>query len=576
MDRFIYLISVLFFVTLSVFGSGKKALIVAVGEYPGQSGWHSLSSVNDANLMQNVLQIQGFNERDIKILINEQATKSNILSELEALISKADKNDVILFHFSGHGQQITDKNGDELDGFDEALIPFDACKMPSDNYKGENHIIDDELNEYLERLRLKVGPGGDVIFILDACHSGTATRGETENSIFRGTHLKFELEPVHNSRTINRDKKFSEQSENGNTNGSKFSPYAIISASGQQELNKEIKDQNNKGYGSLTYALGRILTKPGNTLTYKALFDYLRNDMCILFEGKHQQTPQFEGESSRLIFAGNSVEIPAHCRVTTVINSQKAIVNIGELSGLTNGSELSFYPVNTVIPDNSKLLAKGLVKHVSATESEVYFGKSITGIDLINSWGYITSTYWPKIYPTVTDMRADIIRRASANNPEINVTFEMIDPKTSKPFSPNQPLKTGDTFQIKIKNESKKDAFFQIIDIQPDNQIHLLFDLSNFSPNDLITKAGEVKIIENVKFLIAEPVGVEMLKLVASEKQLDLSPIVTQKPVLNRNSRFNDFENLLNQIFEGEKWRTMSNHFKEISIFTKTFTIVEN
>jgi hypothetical protein len=576
MNRFMYSILVLFFVTLSVFGSGKKALIVAVGEYPVQSGWHSLSAANDADLMQNVLQIQGFNERDIKYLINEQATKSNILSELEALISNAGKNDVIVFHFSGHGQQITDLNGDELDGFDEALIPYDAYKMPCDNYKGENHIIDDELNEYLERLRQKVGPGGDVIFILDACHSGTATRGENENSIFRGTHFKFELKPVLSNYSEDRDMKFSEQSENLNTISRKFSPYAIISASGQQELNKEIKDQNNKGYGSLTFALGKILTKPGNTLTYKALFDYLRNEMCILFEGKHQQTPQFEGETNRLIFAGNSVEIPAHCRVTTVINSQKAMVNIGELSGLTNGSELSFFPVNTVVPDKSKILAKGTVKRVSAAESEVYFGNSITGKDLINSWGYITSTYWPKIYPSVTDMRADIIRRASANDPAINFSFEMIDPKTSQPFHPNQPLKIGDTFQIKVINNGKRDAFFQIIDIQPNNQINLLFDVSNFSPNDLMAKAGKAKIIENVKFRIAEPVGVEMLKLVASEKQLDLSPIVTQKPVLNRNSQLHEFEKLLNQIFEGEKWRTQGSHFKEISIFTKTFTIVEN
>jgi len=67
MNRFMYSILVLFFVTLSVFGSGKKALIVAVGEYPVQSGWHSLSAANDADLMQNVLQIQGFNERVLNI-----------------------------------------------------------------------------------------------------------------------------------------------------------------------------------------------------------------------------------------------------------------------------------------------------------------------------------------------------------------------------------------------------------------------------------------------------------------------------------------------------------------------------
>jgi hypothetical protein len=39
------------------------------------------------------------------------------------------KEILYIFNSSGHGQQIQDDNGDELDGYDEALIPYDAAAM---------------------------------------------------------------------------------------------------------------------------------------------------------------------------------------------------------------------------------------------------------------------------------------------------------------------------------------------------------------------------------------------------------------------------------------------------------------
>ena len=66
----------------------------------------------------------------------------------------------------------------KIDGFDEALVPYDASSFyTKDKYKGENHLIDDELGQLLHRLRQKVGNTGDIIVTIDACHSGTATRG---------------------------------------------------------------------------------------------------------------------------------------------------------------------------------------------------------------------------------------------------------------------------------------------------------------------------------------------------------------------------------------------------------------
>src|SRR5262249_49864482 len=87
-----------------------------------------------------------------------------------------------------HGQQITDDDGDEIDGYDEALVPYDAPMVPRDappGYKGERHLRDDEINRVLGELRRKVGPTGNVVLFVDSCFSGTIARG-AETGTARG------------------------------------------------------------------------------------------------------------------------------------------------------------------------------------------------------------------------------------------------------------------------------------------------------------------------------------------------------------------------------------------------------
>lgn len=119
-----------------------------------------------------------FQETNITTVLNEQATKQNIQFAFEKLIKSIQINSTIHIHFSGHGQQVADKNFDEKDGYDEALVPYDSPKYYLEGeYEGENLITDDELTEYLMRLRLKAGKHGHLFISIDACHSGTATRG---------------------------------------------------------------------------------------------------------------------------------------------------------------------------------------------------------------------------------------------------------------------------------------------------------------------------------------------------------------------------------------------------------------
>ena len=72
----------------------------------------------------------------------------------------------LLFHFSGHGSQIRDRDGDELkDNLDEILCPHDM------DWDGM-YIVGDELREVFGTFPKDV----NLEVILDCCHSGTGTR----------------------------------------------------------------------------------------------------------------------------------------------------------------------------------------------------------------------------------------------------------------------------------------------------------------------------------------------------------------------------------------------------------------
>lgn len=136
----------------------KRALIIGIGAYPPESGWSTIHGDNDVPIIADALSRRGFSQDHIVKLVNDQATKKNILKQFNLLTHKAQINDIIYIHFSTHGQQVLDIDGDEQDSLDEAIIPYDARKTCVKRvYEGKNHLIDDELNQLLSALRKKIG-----------------------------------------------------------------------------------------------------------------------------------------------------------------------------------------------------------------------------------------------------------------------------------------------------------------------------------------------------------------------------------------------------------------------------------
>jgi len=129
---------------------------------------------NDANDMYNVLINNGWKSENVKILTRTQATKDNFINEIDRLDDKEDRNDVVLFFFSGHG------------GF--RAIAF---------YDGEAYNRDAMslfwLNLYFNRL-----DAGKLILIFDTCHAGSLK--DKEDSLMRSTSNQFLSEDMNSMR----------------------------------------------------------------------------------------------------------------------------------------------------------------------------------------------------------------------------------------------------------------------------------------------------------------------------------------------------------------------------------------
>lgn len=232
---------ILFLIACNASGQSRHALLIGIGNYPEESGWSAIHGNNDIPIIRANLVRQGFPECQIITLIDSAATKENILSAFAGLVSSLNQGDVVYVHFSGHGQQVTDLDGDEDDGFDESWIPYDAQKKYNKGvYEGECHLIDDELNVILTRLRTRVGARGKIIVVADACHSGSGSRGYSDDGIFvRGTADKFII-PCRKSNIIKKPAPIE---------------WLFIAACRPYQSNYEYRSPDGEYYGVLSYVI---------------------------------------------------------------------------------------------------------------------------------------------------------------------------------------------------------------------------------------------------------------------------------------------------------------------------------
>lgn len=271
----------------------KRALVIGIGNYPKESGWRVISGNNDVKFVETVLNANGYKTENITTLIDSQAQCKDIEIALQQLALQSVKGDEVYIHFSGHGQRITDLNGDEKSGYDECWIPYDAHRYyKKGEYEGQNHLVDDKINGYLYAIREKIGAKGNLIVVSDACHSGGSTQAEDDtsetagvvviNDVVRGTDTPFML-PQNFSGEIS------------SIPLPKQADWIALAACMPFQTNKECVQQR---CGSLTYALYLERYKLKEKSTYN-LMPVIRAHIQELSRNKLQE-PVVEGPVSRL------------------------------------------------------------------------------------------------------------------------------------------------------------------------------------------------------------------------------------------------------------------------------------
>lgn len=142
----------------------RKALLVGIN-YIQHPDIQLNGCISDTKNMQTMLRnVYGYDNTNIVSLRDDypamMPSRRNILAQLSALVYQSAQLSEIWFHYSGHGSQIRDLNGDEVSGLDDILVPSD--------YDSAGIITDDELYSLIQQIKCP------AMILIDSCHSGSA------------------------------------------------------------------------------------------------------------------------------------------------------------------------------------------------------------------------------------------------------------------------------------------------------------------------------------------------------------------------------------------------------------------
>jgi hypothetical protein len=585
----------------------KYAVIVAVSNYAPATGWNMLNSENDIPLIREALKRQGFKEANIRIIRDKEATKQGILLAMQQqFITKAKAGDICVFHFSGHGQQVMDNNGDEADGYDEALVTYDSPM----EYEGgvEKHLRDDEFGFKLEEVRKHLGSNGNLLVIIDACHSGTSTRSGL--GTYRGTTTKYApkgYKPVTNTKIINEGLFSLGETKPG------LAPMSAFFASAASELNQECGEEH---CGSLSLAFSKALAKADTKTSYRGLFDNIRLEMSKMVPG---QTPNAEGDLDKEIFGGAALGKPNYYTAEQIISKKKITIGCGKIYSVFAGTTLLIYPSNTYNRENAKPLAKAVITTAGDYSSEAELDTELSEDVLKTAWVFLDEVSFGDLTVPVTlnikdasllqqvkqlltqnkqvkltgaqgDLfieqgadgfaadsvyvstagdyrlgacsknsteaqlaafinsrvaafgRAAYLRNLNMKNEELNVVFEFVPIDYKKAEGNNNavikdlPLKSitdasgnivfqhNDRYNLRIINNGQERLYYNILEIQPDNLVNVLFPASNQQPMDCFINPGDTVRLTRI-FRIGPPDGMNVIKLVAARSPLNLRQV---------------------------------------------------
>jgi len=224
-------------------------------------------------------------------------TKKNIIDGMQWLVRDARPNDSLFLHYSGHGGQTKDTDGDEADGYDEVIYPVD--------FKQAGHIVDDMIHDIVVK---PLPPGCRLTAIFDSCHSGSAldlpyiysTEGKVKEPNLAaeagqgllsavGAYARGDMSGVMSSVTsLFKSASGSTKKAEQKARRTKTSPADVISWSGCKDSQTSADAfEAGQATGAMSYAFMTVLrAKPEQS------YQELLNNIREILRNKYSQKPQ--------------------------------------------------------------------------------------------------------------------------------------------------------------------------------------------------------------------------------------------------------------------------------------------
>lgn len=503
------------------------ALLVGVGQYQEGSEWRTLNSRNDVILMDSVLRLHGFQGKNIMSLTDAQATKAAISEAIRThLTGEAQKGGMAVFHFSGHGQQVRDDNGDEADEWDEALVPYDSpMNYLAGRYEGERLLRDDELQESLRQVRKKLGPDGLLLVILDACHSGTGVRGDKEEEGSRGTHVTM-APPGWKPENKIIDSTFLGAYQETTD----LAPMVALFSSSPDQRSWETNSGTR--YGIFTLAIAQGLASLPERASYRLLLQYAEAQVKaqVNASGRSEiQTPMAEGNLDQLVFGKGIRQIPVSFEVVEQLSPSLIRINAGLLRDVREGDRIAFFPLGIMDTTGQRLLATGIVTDSKGFTSEVELDAPLNEAER-GLRAYVRQQHHSTAY---VDMMRNL-NHSEGREFQGNLAF----------FNENgqaiRSARNEERIIAKVSNTGTKPFYYRIFIIESTDSIKQMYPLYE-------RDAGDFKVDPGASMThyidISPPFGKDQYILIGTETPLQLEqaskwlPIVFNRECLQEGAR---------------------------------------
>ena len=348
----------------------NRALLVAVTKYPNVKGADLVGPNNDALLVREFLTTRApvvFAPENVMLLADgtdgarTSPTNQAIRDALAEIAQKSENGDFVYLHLSGHGiQQPAADVTAEPDGLDEVFLPADIRPWVDRSRGIPSAFADDEIGKAVQAIRDK---GAFVWIVVDACHSGTATRALDGDVTYRkidpdqlgipdAAFAEAIGEAGGASRSVERQETralalyaaqaggaLAESSESGAqaiTPGGMVAFFAAQTVETTPEMPLPRGDENAIKMGLFTYTIfSAIAENPAQS--YRQLGQSIMQAYAA--QNRSRPTPLFEGNLDTPVFGTSSGEFVQQWKVK--VESGGVTIPAGRLHRLGSGTKLA-------------------------------------------------------------------------------------------------------------------------------------------------------------------------------------------------------------------------------------------